>query len=66
MMQPISDRVDELLTGVRADVAVKIFGEDLQVLKNKADEIAKRASKIPGATDIKIEKFQANNTLILI
>jgi cobalt-zinc-cadmium resistance protein CzcA len=63
MMQPISDRVDELLTGVRADVAVKIFGEDLQVIKNKADEIAKRASRIPGATDIKIEKISGQQYL---
>lgn len=63
MMQPISDRVDELLTGVRADVAVKIFGEDLRVLKNKADEIAKRASKIPGATDIKVEKISGQQYL---
>jgi cobalt-zinc-cadmium resistance protein CzcA len=63
MMQPISDRVDELLTGVRADVAVKIFGEDLQVLKSKADEIAKRASKITGSADIKIEKISGQQYL---
>ena len=63
MMQPISDRVDELLTGVRADVAVKIFGEDMRLLKSKAEEIAKRASKIPGATDIKIEKISGQQYL---
>jgi cobalt-zinc-cadmium resistance protein CzcA len=63
MMQPISDRVDELLTGVRADVAVKIFGEDLKILKSKADEIAKRAGRIEGASDIKIEKVSGQQYL---
>lgn len=63
MAQPISDRVDELLTGVRADVAVKIFGEDLDVLKQKADEIAKLASSVRGATEIKVEKVSGQQYL---
>jgi cobalt-zinc-cadmium resistance protein CzcA len=56
MMQPISARVAELSTGVRADVAIKIFGEDIKLLKTKADEVARLAGGIKGAADIKIEK----------
>ena len=56
MMQPISARVAELSTGVRADVAIKIFGEDIKLLKIKADEVARLAGGIKGAADIKIEK----------
>jgi cobalt-zinc-cadmium resistance protein CzcA len=56
MMQPISARVAELSTGVRADVAIKIFGEDIKLLKAKADEVARLAGGIKGAADIKIEK----------
>jgi cobalt-zinc-cadmium resistance protein CzcA len=56
MMQPISARVAELSTGVRADVAIKIFGEDIKLLKIKADEVARLARGIKGAADIKIEK----------
>ena len=63
MAQPISDRVDELLTGVRADVAVKIFGEDLDMLKQKADEIAKIAGTVKGATEIKVEKVSGQQYL---
>lgn len=63
MAQPISDRVDELLTGVRADVAVKIFGEDLVTLKQKADEIAKIAGSVTGATEIKVEKVSGQQYL---
>ena len=37
MAQPISDRVDEMVTGVRADVAVKIFGDDLDMLIDKGE-----------------------------
>ncbi len=63
MAQPISDRVDELLTGVRADVAVKIFGEDLDALKQKADEIARMAGSVRGATEIKVEKVSGQQYL---
>lgn len=63
MAQPISDRVDELLTGVRADVAVKIFGEDMALLKAKADEISRIASTVPGATEIKVEKVSGQQYL---
>jgi heavy metal efflux system protein len=63
MAQPISDRVDELLTGVRADVAVKIFGEDLDILKQRADEIARIAGTVKGATEIKVEKVSGQQYL---
>jgi cobalt-zinc-cadmium resistance protein CzcA len=45
MAQPISDRVDEMVTGVRSDVAVKVFGDDLDLLREKADEIARVARR---------------------
>ena len=63
MMQPISARVAELSTGVRADVAVKIFGEDLKILKAKADDVARLAGNIEGASDIKIEKVSGQGYL---
>lgn len=66
MMQPISDRVDELVTGVRADVAVKIFGDDIRVLRKKADEVARLAQNIPGATGIKVEKITGQQYLNII
>ncbi len=66
MAQPISDRVDELLTGVRADVAIKIFGEDLDTLKAKADEIAQIAGGVTGATEIKVEKVSGQQYLNII
>ncbi|MEN8130952.1 MAG: CusA/CzcA family heavy metal efflux RND transporter [Pseudomonadota bacterium] len=50
--QPIEMRVSEMLTGVRGDVAVKIFGSDLAKLNQKAGEIANVLSKIPGAQDV--------------
>ncbi|MBI4891651.1 MAG: efflux RND transporter permease subunit [Acidobacteria bacterium] len=55
--QPISDRVDEMVTGVRADVAVKLFGDDLQLLIQKANEIARVAGTVRGLRDTKIEKL---------
>ena len=56
--QPIEMRFNELITGVRADVAIKIFGEDLTVLANKADEIKSLVENVEGASDIIIEKVQ--------
>ncbi|MFM2435588.1 MAG: hypothetical protein RL063_1569 [Pseudomonadota bacterium] len=63
MAQPISDRVDELLTGVRSDVAVKVFGDDMGVLKAKAEEIARIAANVQGATDLKVEKVSGQQYL---
>lgn len=54
--QPIEMRFNELITGVRADLAIKIFGEDLDVLYKKAIEIEKAISGIEGAADIIVEK----------
>src|SRR5690554_900890 len=54
--QPIEMRFNELVTGVRADVAIKVFGEDLDVLANKANEIRNLIENVEGASDIIVEK----------
>ncbi len=54
--QPIEMRFNELITGVRADVAIKIFGEDLDILNKKATEIKSLISDVQGAADITVEK----------
>ena len=54
--QPIEMRFNELITGVRADIAIKIFGEDLEYLNEKAIEIGHLIENIPGAADIILEK----------
>ncbi|NOY48635.1 MAG: CusA/CzcA family heavy metal efflux RND transporter [Chlorobi bacterium] len=54
--QPIEMRFNELITGVRADIAVKIFGEDLDVLSRKGNEIKTLIQNIDGAADITVEK----------
>jgi heavy metal efflux system protein len=55
--QPIEMRFNELITGVRADVAVKIFGEDLDFLSKKALEIERLIRPVEGASDIMVEKI---------
>ena len=54
--QPIEMRFNELITGVRADIAVKVFGEDLEYLSKKAEEIKRLVEKIDGASDVILEK----------
>src|SRR5690606_4911777 len=54
--QPIEMRFNELITGVRADLAIKIFGEDLDILYKKALEVQKTIQDIEGAADIIVEK----------
>ncbi|MFN8578895.1 MAG: efflux RND transporter permease subunit [Candidatus Sericytochromatia bacterium] len=54
--QPISHRIDHLMSGIRAQIAVKLFGDDLQVLRSKADEIKKVIENIEGTTDVQVEK----------
>ncbi len=50
--QPIEMRVSEMLTGTRGDVAIKLFGADLAVLNDKANEIAETLKKISGSSDV--------------
>ena len=56
--QPIEMRFNELISGTRSDVAVKVFGEDLNVLAKKAHEIKNAIAKVEGASDIIIEKTE--------
>ena len=63
MAQPISDRVDEMVTGVRSDVAIKLFGDDIGLLKLKADAIAKVATSIKGAQDLRVERVTGQQYL---
>jgi len=56
MAQPISDRVDEMVTGVRSDVAVKVFGDDLDALKAAAEDIARIARDVRGMRDMRVER----------
>lgn len=65
MAQPISDRVDEMVTGVRSDIAVKVFGDDLKVLKAKAEAIAKVAQSIQGAQDLRVERITGQQYLVV-
>ncbi|MEW6361489.1 MAG: CusA/CzcA family heavy metal efflux RND transporter [Acidobacteriota bacterium] len=53
--QPIQLRVAELISGVRSDVAIKLYGDDLDVLKQKGDEIVRAVQTVQGAEDVKAE-----------
>lgn len=54
--QPIALRVDELVSGVKSQVAIKLYGEDMEVLKARANEIAEVVKKMEGAADVQVEK----------
>ncbi len=54
--QPIQCRIDELVAGTRAQLILKLFGDDMDVLKTKTAEIAQVLSKIPGSVDMVVEK----------
>ncbi|SFI14989.1 efflux RND transporter permease subunit [Planctomicrobium piriforme] len=63
--QPIEMRVDELVAGVKADVAVLIYGDDLALLGKRAKEIERLLKTIPGAVDVKAD-YQANLTTLTV
>ena len=63
MAQPISDRVDEMVTGVRSDIAVKVFGDDIDQLKKLAGQIGKVAQSLEGAQDLRIERVSGQQYL---
>lgn len=55
-LQPIEIRVNEMLAGIRSDVGVKLFGDDLEVLKATAGKIEAAVRSIPGAADVSVEQ----------
>ena len=54
--QPISHRIDHMLSGVRSQIAIKIFGEDLDTLRGQAEVFRTALAKVPGLADLEIEK----------
>jgi len=63
--QPIAMTVDELLEGVRAELAIKIFGDDLAILKDKADEISLVIKKVTGAEDVQVDQVSGTPQLVI-
>jgi len=63
MNQPIAQRVDEMVTGVRSQVAIKVFGDDLGELKRISEDIARVVRTVPGAIDIRVERLTGQQTL---
>ncbi len=63
--QPIQCRIDELVAGTKAQLILKLFGDDIDLLKNKADEIAKVLSTVKGGTDLMTEKVSGQSYLTI-
>ncbi|MCC4262289.1 CusA/CzcA family heavy metal efflux RND transporter [Marinobacter sp. KM021] len=63
--QPIATRVDELLSGVKAQLAIKLFGPDLAVLANKGQAIEAAVKEIEGARDVAMEQIAGESQLVV-
>ena len=63
--QPIATRVDELLSGVKAQLAIKLFGPDLNVLAKKGQEIEALAKKVEGTTGVSMEQIAGEAQLVV-
>lgn len=64
--QPIEMRFNELIAGVRSDVAVKIYGDDYHLMKKTADSIARVLQEVPGAADVTVDKTDGLPTLEIL
>ncbi len=64
--QPIALRVNELISGVKSDLAVKVFGQDIEILKANADRVAAILGTIPGAEDVRVEQVSGFTQLDII
>jgi cobalt-zinc-cadmium resistance protein CzcA len=65
LSQPISERVDEMVTGVRSQLAIKIFGDDLGELRTVSEQVARLLRSVPGARDIRIERLSGQQALTI-
>lgn len=65
LSQPIAQRVDEMVTGVRSQVAIKIFGDDLEELRKLSEQVARVVKSTRGARDIRIERLSGQQELTI-
>lgn len=63
--QPIQMRFNELISGVRADLAVKVYGEDMNLLRLEAQKIAELLEKVPGSADVQVEQVTGLSVLTI-
>ncbi|KIG14020.1 Cobalt-zinc-cadmium resistance protein CzcA [Enhygromyxa salina] len=63
--QPIEMRVNEMIAGIRADVGIKLFGDDFTVLQQQADSIRRAIETIPGAADVTVEQLTGQAMLTI-
>jgi len=65
MNQPIAQRVDEMVTGVRSQVAIKLFGDDIETLRETGEAIARVLGTVAGTVDLRVEKVTGQQYLII-
>ncbi|WP_198971077.1 efflux RND transporter permease subunit [Xylophilus sp. ASV27] len=65
LSQPISERVDEMVTGVRSQVAIKVFGDTLPELKRLSEQVARILKDVSGSRDIRIERLSGQQALMV-
>ncbi len=65
LSQPISERVDEMVTGVRSQLAVKVFGDELTQLRDISEQVARILRSVPGSKDIRIERLSGQQALTI-
>ncbi|MDJ0866913.1 MAG: CusA/CzcA family heavy metal efflux RND transporter, partial [Myxococcota bacterium] len=65
MAQPIADRVNEMVAGVRADLAIKVFGTDLDALLQTAEAVAAVVRAVPGSRDVRVEQVSGQQYLTI-
>ncbi len=65
LTQPVEMRVNELVSGIRADLAIKLFGDDMKILIAKASEIERVMQTIDGQTDLQTEKLSGSGQLLI-
>ena len=63
LSQPISERVDEMVTGVRSQLAIKVFGDELEDLRDVSEQVARILKSVPGSSDIRVERLSGQQAL---